>query len=480
MDLRRKSRGGLLGVFVASVIVLISWTAAGAVSLPLKINFQGKLLNPTTNAPQNGSFSMVFSLYNVATGGTAIYSETQAAVTVTNGVFSTQLGISGTLSPALFNGTNVYLGINVAGDGEMTPRQQLVTSPYAFTAGQLLSATPIDINPGPAVSTFTTDGSLQLQAGVSGTTGTFSGALVASSGTFTNGVTASELVLNSTSTTGYVLNISSPNGTSMLTESGGGPVTLAAPVGQYTQNLWLELDGVAAPLPAYPPIGAVNVLPSLTVATQQTTGSRPLFFGYPNGSTAWISVMSVGACGAFSQMCVDLGAATLNTALESKGTTLQIGGGDDNNFTDVNFLNSGFVGVANTAPAYTLDVGGATGTQHLVGRSTAPTIARGAGAGTTGTVTVAGTDLAGAVTVATAAGGTAPTANSVIATVTFNAAYATAPYCVFSPANQTASVTLTQAESIYVTATTTTLVLNAGTTALPRPDTYIWNYFCAQ
>jgi len=227
-------------------------------------------------------------------------------------------------------------------------------------------------------------------------------------------------------------------------------------------------------LPAYPQVSGINMLPSFVVATAQQNASRPLFFGYPNGSTAWLALMSVGACGSFSQMCIDLGAGTAQTALESKGTTLQIGGGDDNYFTNVVFANTGDVGIANTNPGYTLDVGGATGTQHLVGRSAAPTIARGNGAGTTGTVSVAGTDLAGLITVATA--GTAPTATT-IATMTFAAAYGTAPYCVVAP--ESANTTSAAAQAIYVTTGTGTLTLTA-TTALANNTTYNWFYICSQ
>jgi len=185
------------------------------------------------------------------------------------------------------------------------------------------------------------------------------------------------------------------------------------------------------------------------------------------------------SCGALASDGSSYGVASQSNAGDY-ASTLHIGGGGDTDFTNVEFLNSGFVGIAKTAPSYTLDVGGATGTQHLVGRSGPPTVARGAGTGTTGTVVITGTDLAGAITVTTSAGGTGPTANSVIARVSFADEYRSAPFCVFSPANQSAAVGLTLAESIYVTATTATFALNAGTTALPRPSTYIWNYSCVQ
>jgi len=137
------------------------------------------------------------------------------------------------------------------------------------------------------------------------------------------------------------------------------------------------------------------------------------------------------SCGALASDGSSYGVASQSNAGDY-ASTLHIGGGGDTDFTNVEFLNSGFVGIAKTAPSYTLDVGGATGTQHLVGRSGPPTVARGAGTGTTGTVVITGTDLAGAITVTTSAGGTGPTANSVIARVSLRTNTIGAILCVLS------------------------------------------------
>lgn len=121
--------------------------------------------------------------------------------------------------------------------------------------------------------------------------------------------------------------------------------------------------------------------------------------------------------------------------------------------------------------------GGTNGTLKLgqiLGGSGAPAIAAGTGAGTTPTISVSGNNTAGQVNLTT---GSTPTASAAAATVTFaNAfAYAAAPFVVFSPANAAAAA-LTGGQAIYVTATTTTFTLNAGSTALAGATQYLWNY----
>ena len=116
---------------------------------------------------------------------------------------------------------------------------------------------------------------------------------------------------------------------------------------------------------------------------------------------------------------------------------------------------------------------------HLQGTSNAPTaaIGAGAGAGPDAAATLTGTDLAFQLTVA--ADGSPTGSNAVVATVTFATPYATAPYAVFSPANNAAAA-LTGATSCYVTTTPTQLVLHSGASALSDDVTYAFNFLLSQ
>jgi len=113
----------LLYLAVASVTI--------AADVPQLINVQGKLTDAVGDPVADGSYSVVFSIYDVSTGGSVLWQETQS-VDITDGLFSVELGSVTTLSPSLFDDTALWLGIKVGADPEMTPRQRLTTAPYAF------------------------------------------------------------------------------------------------------------------------------------------------------------------------------------------------------------------------------------------------------------------------------------------------------------------------------------------------------------
>lgn len=121
-------------------------------------------------------------------------------------------------------------------------------------------------------------------------------------------------------------------------------------------------------------------------------------------------------------------------------------------------------------------INGTSAFTHAVGKTSAPAIAAGVGAGTTPTVAVAGTDLGFKVSVTT---GTLPTAAGTIVTITFNVAYASAPHYSLVPGNA-ATALLTGATMVYATSTTTTLVITAGATALVAATAYVWEVVCVQ
>jgi len=98
------------------------------------LHYQGRLLDPATGNPRSdGTYPMVFSLYTVASAGSPLWTETKD-VSVSDGIFSTLLGDTNVLNPAIFNGQELWLGITVGADPQMTPRQPLVYVPHAFYA----------------------------------------------------------------------------------------------------------------------------------------------------------------------------------------------------------------------------------------------------------------------------------------------------------------------------------------------------------
>jgi hypothetical protein len=160
----------------AAFALLAAAVPASAVMLPLRIPFQGKLIDPVTNNPKNGTFTMCFGIYPAPSGGgpcaSAPFTETQS-VAVVNGVFTVQIGTVSLLNPDLFSGASAYLGVTVGADAEMSPRQPLSMSPYAFTAMQLVSDQQVRINSGVFYTTFTAVGDWQFPYGVTAGTGIY-------------------------------------------------------------------------------------------------------------------------------------------------------------------------------------------------------------------------------------------------------------------------------------------------------------------
>lgn len=129
-------------LFVLFVITTPLFSAAP----PDRMNFQGVLRN-ASNAPQNGTFDMVFQFYDAATLGNQILLDTHtggSAVTVTGGMFNVQLG-SGVVTDGTGTGTyttltnmfrdfsSVFVEVHVSSD-TLTPRIQVASAGHALNA----------------------------------------------------------------------------------------------------------------------------------------------------------------------------------------------------------------------------------------------------------------------------------------------------------------------------------------------------------
>jgi len=117
-------------ISVALGVVLVS---AVCHAIPQTINYQGYLTD-SEGHPLDGTVDMVFALYDVDTGGSSLWSETQTGVEVTEGIFSVNLGA---VTPITLSFDNPYwLGVQVESDAEMTPRQPITSVGYAYRAGE--------------------------------------------------------------------------------------------------------------------------------------------------------------------------------------------------------------------------------------------------------------------------------------------------------------------------------------------------------
>jgi len=91
------------------------------------INYQGKLTD-NASEPLSGTYTMIFRLYDVVTGGTALDTDTHT-VEVTDGLFNTHIDFN----QSYIDGRELWLGITVGSDSEMMPRYELSAVPYALS-----------------------------------------------------------------------------------------------------------------------------------------------------------------------------------------------------------------------------------------------------------------------------------------------------------------------------------------------------------
>lgn len=96
-----------------------------------EFSVQGVLRDPLGRTVDNGSYSVIFKIYDEVSGSaSALWTETHGSVDVQHGIFSVLLGSIEDMDALSFK-TKYWIGISVAGGVEMTPRTQLTTSPYS-------------------------------------------------------------------------------------------------------------------------------------------------------------------------------------------------------------------------------------------------------------------------------------------------------------------------------------------------------------
>ena len=199
---------------------------------PNTMSFQGKVVNANGTNVANGNYSFVFKLYTVSTAGTAIWTETQTTVTVSNGIFQVNLGSVCPLftanacnnnTPVDFNASNsIFLGITFNGDaaGEMTPRVQMQSVPYAFNSdkvGGFSASQLVQLSPAGQQSGFINVSGNGTYGGNLSVTGTYNGNVLSGSTlTFSsatansiNGATNQTLIVQSQGTGQLMLNSAS-------------------------------------------------------------------------------------------------------------------------------------------------------------------------------------------------------------------------------------------------------------------------------
>ncbi len=122
-------------IIFISASVLVSYAESS--SVPSLINYQGMLADADGN-PLTGTKKLEFSLYDAPTGGNRVWGpQIFSSVPLMNGRFNVILSVAddGISSIAdAFSSSNRYLGIKVDNGQELSPRQQILSAPYAIQA----------------------------------------------------------------------------------------------------------------------------------------------------------------------------------------------------------------------------------------------------------------------------------------------------------------------------------------------------------
>ncbi|WP_428265594.1 hypothetical protein [Haliangium sp.] len=121
---------------VAALATVVGFTGV-ARAQPVAVPIQGTL-SDADDIPLEGQYAVRFAVYTTLTGGSPEFSETQT-LNIKKGVFTAYLGDQSALDAGLFGDQQLYLGITVDEDEEMSPRLRFGAVPYALLAREVAS-----------------------------------------------------------------------------------------------------------------------------------------------------------------------------------------------------------------------------------------------------------------------------------------------------------------------------------------------------
>jgi microcystin-dependent protein len=110
-------------------------TASAYAEIPHLINYQGRLTDKEGKPVTDGTYQIIFRIFDAATAGNLLWEETHSSVLIQKGIFSILLGSVTNLN--LPFDKPYYLEIKVSDDQPLFPRQLIASAGYAIRAGDV-------------------------------------------------------------------------------------------------------------------------------------------------------------------------------------------------------------------------------------------------------------------------------------------------------------------------------------------------------
>lgn len=302
----------LKNLIIAVCLCLLVVSAALA-NVPQMINYQGKITTPQGGLI-NATVSMIFSIYDDSTDGTALWTETHDSVKVEKGIFSVLLGSVNEIPDSVFDGNVRYLGVTVGEDSEMTPRKAIVSVGYAYKAEYADTADYAQVAVSDGDWTPDTSGiniyRLTGNVGIGTTSPTTYGKLtIANPGAY-SGIVFTDT--GYTSDPSGLMKLALINGNSYIAQypAGGGST-----INEISSNGNSYITGGNVGIGTTNPQGKLDINGSLAVAGDQGTSGQVLTSQGSGANPVWSDVTAVPDDNSVSQ-------AKLKTAIGEVSTTV--------------------------------------------------------------------------------------------------------------------------------------------------------------
>jgi len=222
-------KGTVRSLVLLALLLLGSRTVLAQV--PRTMSYQGVLTDAGGTLIADGNHTLTLSLYDAASGGSALWTESQT-IPVVRGTFNVLLGTVTPIPGTLAFDRAYFLGVSVDAGTELSPRTPLTAAPYALYAARAGQADALSPGASGVVTSLNgADGALTLMGGGSTTVNRSGNTITISStggsgGTGIQGVQSSDAAISVSNGTGPIASLALVDGGIGSSKLADGAVTV--------------------------------------------------------------------------------------------------------------------------------------------------------------------------------------------------------------------------------------------------------------